>query len=77
VWLVVALVLAVVGVVVFLFTEDMGLSMGWVDRWTIVNAIIFVVEIVVVLFVFHNKKVDASNTDKNYAQTNTNATFVV
>jgi hypothetical protein len=56
VWLVVALVLAVVGVVVFLFTEDMGLSMGWVDRWTIVNVVIFVIEIVVLTLVFKREK---------------------
>jgi uncharacterized membrane protein len=74
VWLVAVLVFAVVGVVVFFVTEDMGLSMGWVDKWTIVNAIILVVEIMAVMFVFHNKKAATNNTDKNRAQTTTTAT---
>jgi hypothetical protein len=61
--LIAALLLSVVGVVVFLLTEDMSLSRGWVDWWTIVNAVLFVVEISFIAFVFHNKKV-ASKQDK-------------
>jgi uncharacterized repeat protein (TIGR02543 family) len=47
-WFIVAVVLTVVGVVVFLRTEDMSLSMGFVDKWTIVNVVVFVVVLVVV-----------------------------
>jgi uncharacterized repeat protein (TIGR02543 family) len=44
-WLVLAVVLAVISVVVFLLTEDLSLPFGWiVDRWTIVNTVILVVE---------------------------------
>jgi hypothetical protein len=49
----------------------MSLPMGWVDKWTIVNAIILVVEIIAVMFVFHNKKVYTNKTDKNHPQTGT------
>jgi uncharacterized repeat protein (TIGR02543 family) len=55
-WLLVTLVLAIVGVVVFLVTEDVGTAMGWVDEWTIVNAIVLIVEIVAMMMVFYNKK---------------------
>jgi uncharacterized repeat protein (TIGR02543 family) len=58
-WLVVGVVLAVVGVVVFLITEDTHLSMGWVDKWTIVNAVILVIELVAILFVFKHSKVES------------------
>jgi len=58
-WLVclfVVVVLGVVGVVVFLCTEDLGLGVGLVDRWTIVNVVVFVVEVVFVVFVFRCRK---------------------
>jgi uncharacterized repeat protein (TIGR02543 family) len=42
-WIAVAIIAAVVSVVVFILTEDMGLKMAIVDRWTIVNAALFVV----------------------------------
>jgi uncharacterized repeat protein (TIGR02543 family) len=38
------LVLAVVGVLVFLFTEDVGVSMTLVDKWTVVHVVLFAVE---------------------------------
>jgi uncharacterized repeat protein (TIGR02543 family) len=48
-WLLLVAVLAIVGVVVFLFTEDLGLSFGWVvNKWTIVNAAILVAECITV-----------------------------
>jgi protein-S-isoprenylcysteine O-methyltransferase Ste14 len=53
-WAIVAAV--VVGVLVFVFTQDMSLPMGWVDRWTIVNVVILVVEIIVLLFAFKGNK---------------------
>jgi H+/gluconate symporter-like permease len=64
-WLIATIVLAIVGIVVFLVTEDMSLPRGWVDRWTIVNVIILVAGIITALFVFHNKKTTSNNTDKN------------
>jgi len=56
VWLFTALVLSVVGLVVFLLTENMSLQMGLVDRLTIVNAILFVAELVAIAFAFKHKK---------------------
>jgi len=70
IWLIATVVLAIVGIIVFILTEDMSLPRGWVDRWTIVNAIILVAEIITVMFVFHNKKTETNKTDKNNTQTN-------
>jgi hypothetical protein len=54
--LVVALVMGVVGLVVFLLTEDMSRVMGMVDNWTIVHVVIFVMVIIAVMFVFKRRK---------------------
>jgi uncharacterized membrane protein len=53
--LVTALIMGIVGVVVFLLTEDMSRTMGWVDNWSIVNAIIFVIEIIAISLSFKFK----------------------
>ncbi|MDR0373518.1 MAG: hypothetical protein LBI79_08195, partial [Nitrososphaerota archaeon] len=66
-WLVIAFVLGIAGVVVFLLTEDMSLQMGGVDRWTILNIAIFAVELLSIALVFkytkntrrHRKKSEA------------------
>jgi uncharacterized repeat protein (TIGR02543 family) len=53
IWLVVAVVLGVLGIVVFLLTENLSLPFSWmVDKWTIVNAAIFVGTVLSSLFVF-------------------------
>jgi uncharacterized protein YpmB len=51
-----AVVLGIVGVVVFFLTEDISRVMAWVDKWTIVNAIILLVEILAAIFTFKSKK---------------------
>jgi Ca2+/Na+ antiporter len=47
-WLIVTVVLAIISVVVFLLTENTKLPMGWVDKWTVVNAVILIVEIITI-----------------------------
>jgi len=61
-WLFITLILGIVGVVVFLLTEDMSLPMGWVDKWTIVNAAILIVGIITAMFVFKHKKIQKTKT---------------
>lgn len=46
IWLITAIALAIVGLVVFLVTEDMNNTMTIVDRWTIVNVVIFIIELI-------------------------------
>ena len=43
--------MAAASAVVFYFTEDIRLPMGWVDIWTVVNALILGAEIVAIALV--------------------------
>ncbi|MDR2700581.1 MAG: hypothetical protein LBC12_07290 [Nitrososphaerota archaeon] len=67
-----SLLLAIVGVVVFLLTEDMSLSMCIVDKWAIANVAILIVEIMAILFVFKAvkqlKSALSESTGKNMQQ---------
>jgi len=54
--LVAVIAFAVVGIIVFILTEDMSLPMVLLDNWTIVNAIIFVLGIVSYRFIFKREK---------------------
>ncbi|MCL2135657.1 MAG: InlB B-repeat-containing protein, partial [Candidatus Bathyarchaeota archaeon] len=58
IWLCVTIVLGILGIIVFLLTEDMNLTMALVDNWSIVNAIIFIVEIIAIVLIFKRKKID-------------------
>jgi uncharacterized repeat protein (TIGR02543 family) len=54
-WLLLSAIIGIVGVVVFVFTENMSHKMALVDWWTIVNAIIFIVEIIAITLIFKHK----------------------
>ena len=66
-WLIVAAALAIVGIVVFLFTENVSLPMQLLDKWTIVNAVVFGLVIVALAFVFRHK----NQTNKQQQTPNT------
>ena len=55
-WLIATLIMAVAGAILFLVTEDMRLPMVMVNKWTIVNAAIFIIEAAAAMFVFKKKK---------------------
>jgi len=63
VWLAVAFALGVVGVIVFLLTENLSLPMIFVDSWTILNVVIFAVQIITTVLVFKCKKQSSSNKE--------------
>ncbi|MCL2477764.1 InlB B-repeat-containing protein, partial [Candidatus Bathycorpusculum sp.] len=56
IWLFTAIALGIAGLIVFILTEDMTRPMALVDKWTIVNAIIFIVEIIAIALIFKRKK---------------------
>ncbi|MCL2477064.1 MAG: hypothetical protein FWE73_07370, partial [Candidatus Bathyarchaeota archaeon] len=59
------LAMGIAGIIVFLLTEDMSRTMTLVDKWTIVNVIIFAVQIIAIVFVFkHQKTNNADNTEE-------------
>ncbi|MCL2032855.1 MAG: InlB B-repeat-containing protein [Methanomassiliicoccaceae archaeon] len=45
-WMLVAAIAAVAGILFFIITEDMSLPMTFVDKWTVINAIIFVIVVI-------------------------------
>jgi len=55
-WLVMVILFAIAGVVVFFLTEDMKLTIRWVDVWTIANLIIFCVVVACATLIFRKTK---------------------
>jgi len=53
----------IVNIVVFLLTEDMHNPMILVDKWTIVNAVLFIAEIIAVTVIFQRKKLTQKTTN--------------
>jgi len=69
-WLFVTFALAIAGIVVFLLTENMRYKMALVDKWTIVNLIIFVVELIAIVLIFkRNKNHDDKATNEQRSTT--------
>ncbi|MCL2643470.1 MAG: InlB B-repeat-containing protein [Candidatus Bathyarchaeota archaeon] len=66
-WLITALILGIAGILLFILTEDMTLTMTLVDKWTIVNAIIFIVEIIAIILIFKRKN-NKNNPNNNDAK---------
>jgi uncharacterized repeat protein (TIGR02543 family) len=55
-WVFVTIAMGIASVVVFLLTEDMNLKMGIFDKWTIINAILFVIEIIALVLYTKTQK---------------------
>ena len=55
-WIIVTVIMGIAGLAVFFLTEDMTKLMVMVDYWTIVNAIIFILEAVSFAFAFKRNK---------------------
>jgi len=64
IFLAVTMIMAAAGIILFFITEDMRLLMVLVNRWTIVNAAIFIIEAVAVALTFKRKK----DSDNNHRQ---------
>jgi len=55
VWLTVSIAMGIIGILLFILTQDMTQAMVLVDYWTLAHAIIFAVELVAVIFIFKRK----------------------
>jgi len=64
IWLIVILILAVLAIILFILTEDMRLPMVMVDRWTILHAIILLLEIVALVFCFRRRRYDDDDDER-------------
>ncbi|MCL1970216.1 MAG: InlB B-repeat-containing protein [Candidatus Bathyarchaeota archaeon] len=67
-WLIAAaFALSIIGLTVFLLTENMNHQMTLIDKWTIINAVIFIAEIITILLYIqkqtkrHNQKYSTQN----------------
>jgi len=56
IWIVLAIIFGIAGIIFFLLTEDMRLPMVTFDIWTIVNAIFFAMVILSLLLAFGKEK---------------------
>jgi uncharacterized repeat protein (TIGR02543 family) len=62
-WLIASSILAVISLVLFLLTQDTRMPMTWLDQWTIVFAIILILELVSIKFVFPGKGKSKNDPD--------------
>ena len=58
-------VVAVGSIIVFVLTEDMSLPMQWTDKWTVVMAVLAVIQVLTVIFA--KKKEQEVEEDETYA----------
>ena len=65
-WLLVTVTAGILGVIVFLITEDMHNPMAFIDRWTIVNTLIFLIGAIGALLAFKRQKKDKD--DRGYRE---------
>jgi uncharacterized repeat protein (TIGR02543 family) len=68
-WLAVTLAMGIAGISAFLLTEDLSRTMTLVDKWTIVNVIIFAAQIIAIVFTFKRKKNNNTEETKSSAHT--------
>ena len=64
-WLLMAAILGIAGVVVFIVTQDVSLNMAWVDVWTIVNALILVLGLISLILAFKREGDERQNARNN------------
>ena len=57
-----AVIFGIMGVIVFLLTEDMRNTMVLIDFWTIVNAIILILAVTCAGFIFKRKRADEKDS---------------
>ena len=64
-WFLLSVIMGIMGIIVFILTEDVTRPMALVDRWTILNVIIFVIELIAIVLTFKHK----NNKDQTVAYT--------
>lgn len=63
VWLVITILAGILGIVLFLVTENLRNPMVLMDVWTVVNAIIFAIEVIAIALTFHKKTKEEETED--------------
>ena len=60
---IIAALVAIASVIVFIFTEDMTATMTWIDKWTILMAIILIGEFIIDYYI-HKKSQNNEEEEK-------------
>jgi len=69
IWLAISIIAGIAGIILFLLTEDMNRAMVMIDKWTIVNVIIFLAEIIAITLTFKRKKDTTNNKEQEQSNT--------
>lgn len=67
-WIIGTLVLAIAGLLLFVFTQDISLPMVWFDMWTIVHVILFIALLVLGNVAIRRKKIKPKEEDEGQIQ---------
>ena len=62
-----SLIPAIASVIVFILTEDMTLPMQWVDKWTLLMAVILVVNVILAIIAHKTKDEDENQQNAQNA----------
>jgi uncharacterized repeat protein (TIGR02543 family) len=54
----VGIVIALANIIIFVMTQDMSAPMVWVDAWTVLMAVLFIIQIVALVVVLRKERVD-------------------
>ena len=54
-WFLLSVIMGIVGIIVFILTEDLTRPMTIIDKWTVVNTIIFIIELIAIAFTLKHK----------------------
>jgi fimbrial isopeptide formation D2 family protein len=65
-WYLLSVIMGIAGIIVFILTEDMRLPMRLVDWWTIVNLVIFIIELIAIALIFKREKKQKTEYTVNY-----------
>ena len=64
IWILTSLITGIAGIIVFILTEDTKLPIVFVDKWTIVNAIILIAGIMSCIYVKKSTESEDAETDE-------------
>jgi len=69
-WPIISFALAVIAIIIFIATQDMNLSMGYMDGWTIPHALIFIAQIILSILALQRTSTNRGADGYAYNQSN-------
>ena len=53
---IISIIIAILSIIIFIFTENMSLPMIWVDKWTLLMVLIFIVQFLIMILCKHKEE---------------------